>query len=444
MCGGNIFKALEPALGAIIGSAILPGIGTGLGFSAGGLATAGGALGGLGGGLLSGDKGLGLGLDALGGGIAPNSSDIFKSVGGGLSDLYSGSALENGVNSISDGLSNFSDSTGLSQLFGGTAAPSSDLTSAYNGINNAAPAGLDTVTAASTPSSNLSGYLPSGSLSSAGGGATGGGFDLGGAGESFGLGDTGSLSSSNFGTGIGTGSGTDSLSNLFNPSSNVGTFNYDSLGNAAGASSLSAPEQFASALNPSTGASAVGNSGLSGLFGGTSGSNPLISNLLRLGAAGLSNTNGKGFDAQANAGNQISADFQPFLNAGTSAQNTLSDLYGLNGAGAQTGAQTNWQNTPGYQFALDQGTKAVNADAAKKGQLVSGNNQQAIQQYGTGLANQTYNNYLTNLQQQAQQGISAAGGVATGQAGVGNAQAGKSGAAANKQNLLLGLSTLFG
>ena len=72
------------------------------------------------------------------------------------------------------------------------------------------------------------------------------------------------------------------------------------------------------------------------------------------------------------------------------------------------------------------------------GQTLSGNNQQAVQNYGTGLASQTYNQYVNNLQNQIGTGVSAAGGVASGLLGQANAQAGKSGAAANNQNATVG------
>lgn len=412
-------------------------------------------------------KGAGLGAvtGGIGGGVsaAGGLTGIGDSIGGAFGDATLGTDIGSGISSIgsgiSDGLSNFSNTSGLSQLFGGTAAPTDSLTDSFNGINGAAPDAGVTAGASNAASSGgaLSGYLPSGgSLSAAGGGAPGGGFDIGSVGESSAL-----PSSTGIGSGLSSqysdalagdypgtiesGFGTDnaltapgaSIGTAAPASANAGTFSFDGSGAASGASTGNVGQQFLNS-SLSTGASPVANSGLSGLFG-SNGSNQLVNGLLKSGLTGLlNNPNNKGFNAQINAGQQISNDYQPYLQSGTAANNTLSDLYGTNGAAAQTGAQQNWQNTPGYQFALSQGLNAVNADAAAKGQTLSGNNQQAIQQYGTGLANQTYNNYIQNLQQQAGQGVNAAGGVASGQAGVANAQAGKSGAGAQNQNTALG------
>lgn len=71
----------------------------------------------------------------------------------------------------------------------------------------------------------------------------------------------------------------------------------------------------------------------------------------------------------------------------------------------------NFQQAPGYQFALDQGIKGLDASAAKRGLLASGNQEQAVQNYGTGLANSYYQQYLQNLQQQAGQGQTATNGL---------------------------------
>ncbi|CAB4120945.1 hypothetical protein UFOVP1_47 [uncultured Caudovirales phage] len=56
------------------------------------------------------------------------------------------------------------------------------------------------------------------------------------------------------------------------------------------------------------------------------------------------------------------------------------------------------QNTPGYQFSLQQGNNAVLASAAANGMLGSGNTLAAADQYSQGLAQQTYQNSVTNAQ----------------------------------------------
>ncbi len=63
----------------------------------------------------------------------------------------------------------------------------------------------------------------------------------------------------------------------------------------------------------------------------------------------------------------------------------------------------NFQQQPGYQFQLQQGLGAVNAQQAGQGLGLSGATQKALMQYGTGLANQSYNTaFQQNLAQNQQ------------------------------------------
>lgn len=99
----------------------------------------------------------------------------------------------------------------------------------------------------------------------------------------------------------------------------------------------------------------------------------------------------------------------PFLQAGQNAVTTLSGLVPqLNEAGAnypqfQAPTASQAAQTPGYQFALQQGENAVQNSAAARGGLLSGNTLNAEQQYGQGLADtnyqQVYNNALGQYQQ---------------------------------------------
>lgn len=418
------FREIAPVLGATLGSVLLPGLGTALGSSIGGLSTIGGALGGLAGGAATGASGSGLLFDALGGGIAPNAGDIFNGISGGVSDLYNGSALQSGLSDIGSSLGN-----SISDLFDPSSTGSgltSDFASGLGGAPTLDPtidaARSSVGAAASTPSVSSIGATPGTGLGAVGGGSSGGFFNA-------------------PDTAIG------SFDQSFDPSSVIG--------NGPDISG-----QLSAGLEPNVGASgfdlsSTGGSkvapGLASLFGGGStggGSSQLLNGLLRSGVAGLlNNPNNKGFDAQINAGNQIQSDYQPFLNSGIQANNTLSDLYGLNGqdAGAQAAARADFANTPGYQFTLGQGVAAQDASAAAKGNILSGNQQKALTDYGQGVASTGFNQYIQNLQNQAAQGQAAAGGVATGQSGVANAQAGKSGASANNQNTSLAgiLTALF-
>ncbi len=58
------------------------------------------------------------------------------------------------------------------------------------------------------------------------------------------------------------------------------------------------------------------------------------------------------------------------------------------------------QNTPGYQFTLQQGTQNTNNALAAKGLNMSGAQARGLAQYTTGLADQTYNQQFQNSMQQ--------------------------------------------
>lgn len=57
------------------------------------------------------------------------------------------------------------------------------------------------------------------------------------------------------------------------------------------------------------------------------------------------------------------------------------------------------QNSPGYQFALQQGLQGIQRSAAARGTLLTGGTLKALQQYGTGLADQTYGNVFNRALQ---------------------------------------------
>lgn len=451
-------------------------------------------------------------------------TDATTGAGNSLTDLFgqtvgAGSLTGPGTigGDVSNGLSdlyNFSPSTGLSSLLGGTAAPSTSLNSLSQGIDSATPS-ANLATSAGTPSAPVSVGTGAGAAGGggAGGGGIGGGVNLGSIGESSDLpsstaiggnlggsgavpispdalstGSSPALESSAFGTpqtlGATSQAGLPSvdISSSFNPSSLPATNLYTpsntglissmlGTGNAAspitdtslsglpGISGtsipLSASDDFGSGTSlANTGGSSMGI--LGSLFGGGSGATAgaatpsagsnVLNGLLRGGLGYLLNSpNTAGANAINNATTAAQAQFAPYTAAGTNAENTLASLYGNNGGAAETAAQANFANTPGYQFALGQGENAVNASAAQNGNPLSGNTLEALNNYAQGTANSTYNNYVNQLQNLASGGLSAAGGTGT---------AGLTGAAAisqldqNKANAAntaigTGLSALF-
>ncbi|MDQ8730504.1 hypothetical protein [Bradyrhizobium sp. LHD-71] len=73
------------------------------------------------------------------------------------------------------------------------------------------------------------------------------------------------------------------------------------------------------------------------------------------------------------------------------------DSLGVRGAEGNRRAVDSFQAGPGYQFTLDQGLQALNRRRAAAGMLNSGNADVDALTYGTGLANQTYGDWQSQL-----------------------------------------------
>jgi hypothetical protein len=113
---------------------------------------------------------------------------------------------------------------------------------------------------------------------------------------------------------------------------------------------------------------------------------------------------------------------QPMTEYGKTGVDAYMAGMGLGPQGAE--GMNNFQNTPGYQFARDQGLDAVNRTAAARGGLAGGNNTVDLMKYATGFADQTYGNYMSRLNplmQMYQQGV---GGQANAAMGLGQQGAG--------------------
>ncbi len=127
---------------------------------------------------------------------------------------------------------------------------------------------------------------------------------------------------------------------------------------------------------------------------------------------------------------QLSA---PYRNLGQSAIPGLQNLLGLTpGSNPQAALAA----TPGYQFTLNQGLDATKNAAAASGMLLSGNTLEGLSQYATGLADQTYQQQVGNLENVVGMGQAAAAGQA---ANIGNAASNISGSLINQGNTLAGI-----
>lgn len=146
-------------------------------------------------------------------------------------------------------------------------------------------------------------------------------------------------------------------------------------------------------------------------------------NLLGAGANALTNYLGTQSATNALVGGENNA-----INTQQGLQGQLSDIYGNqrtlgvgadNALGGQLGLYgapnyAAFNNSPGYQFALQQGDQAINRNAAAQGSLYTPNTMAALSQYNTGYASQNYNNYISQLMQSAGIGAQGNQGLAQG------------------------------
>jgi hypothetical protein len=121
------------------------------------------------------------------------------------------------------------------------------------------------------------------------------------------------------------------------------------------------------------------------LFGGYAGTNALLR------ALGLGHLNPMNTDGGVNS-----------TAYGETSLNT-SDV-----AGDRANALANFQTSPGYNFRLNEGTKALDRSAASKGMLLSGAQTKAVTDYGQNTASNEWGNYINQLFQLSGLGASSA------------------------------------
>jgi hypothetical protein len=127
-------------------------------------------------------------------------------------------------------------------------------------------------------------------------------------------------------------------------------------------------------------------------------------------------------ELQAQQFQETRADLAPWRTIGAQALGQYADMLGVpRTAGAEVAAapdRSAFFESPGYQFRLGEGIRAVERSAAARGSLQSGAAMKAVQRYGEGLAGQEYGNYMAQLG-----GLAGAGQQAVTQTGVFGAQA---------------------
>jgi hypothetical protein len=108
------------------------------------------------------------------------------------------------------------------------------------------------------------------------------------------------------------------------------------------------------------------------------------------------------------------AGYQPYSTTGQQGLTATTDLLGLNGPDAAKAAIDRFQTSPGYQFQMEQGLRAIDAGAAAGQRLPgvrSGATLKAEETFGQELANQDFGNYYNRLSALSGQGLTAAQGI---------------------------------
>lgn len=109
-------------------------------------------------------------------------------------------------------------------------------------------------------------------------------------------------------------------------------------------------------------------------------------------------------DAQNKALTGARTDLMPWMTAGRDALTQYQGELGMGGPGFVS----KFRETPGYQFAVDEGEKGAVNNLRALGMGGSGAALKALTRFRTGLADQTYNTYLDRVKGVADNGQSAA------------------------------------
>lgn len=107
---------------------------------------------------------------------------------------------------------------------------------------------------------------------------------------------------------------------------------------------------------------------------------------------------------------QTRADYAPYRETGYKALDTLAGLYGVGPNRIDPTAAL--EATPGYQFNLAEGLKAIDRSNSARGALNSGGADKSRMRYAQGLASNTYESYANRLAQMAGVGQAATGSTA--------------------------------
>lgn len=94
---------------------------------------------------------------------------------------------------------------------------------------------------------------------------------------------------------------------------------------------------------------------------------------------------------------QNRADSAPWRETGSNALKMLADAIGVNGPEGTASATSAFQKGPGYDFAFNEGQRAVDRGMAAKGSVQSGARTKAQTRFGQGTANQEFSGWINKL-----------------------------------------------
>lgn len=134
----------------------------------------------------------------------------------------------------------------------------------------------------------------------------------------------------------------------------------------------------------------------------------LSSNSAQSAAKKQESASNQALQLQQNEFNQTQANLAPWMTAGGNSLAALQKALGIGGNGMDT---SGFVASPGYNFQMQQGLDATTNAASRSGGANSGNTLKALTQYGQGVANQGWQQYLQNLMQQSGAGQNAAAGL---------------------------------
>ena len=416
---GNTALALSLGVAtAGIGSGVAAAAGGGLGGAAAGGAAAGAAGAGLrdaltGAPLTLGSVGKGAAMGAVGG-AAANGLTGAVSDATGLNSTLSSGLVKAGTGALGSAITGGNISSGA--LGGGISGLASGANSAFGG-------GALTGAIAGFGASQLSNYL---------GGALGGG----GGPQQGNNSNMAAVNPQTYGNiqlqGAGIQPSGGSMGNIV-PSSTSPTGYAPAGGTAPGAAGVSTDSTLASTI---TGALPGVLQGAAGVYGAQNA------------AQAQQNADNSAINTQQSTMGNINNIWNTQQQTGQGANTALQSSLGLGGKPADP---SNFLNMPGYQFAVQQGTQAIQRQAAAMGNAYTPNTAEAVGQYVTGTAAQDYNTYINQLMGAAGLGNSANQGLQTSnlqtganisqlQQNIGQAQASGVSGAANAVGGLFGVN----